>query len=99
MTLPKHYVLASTLGLALALPAGLAAQKAQGTRPVSNYQVFTLPNPLGGTASGANAINDLGWAMGFAASPANTTEAAAWIEGRMIKLAILALGTNSSVPW
>jgi len=99
MTLPKHYVLASTLGLALALPAGLAAQKAQGTRPVSNYQVFTLPNPLGGTASGANAINDLGWAMGFAASPANTTEAAAWIEGRMIKLGILPGGTNSSVPW
>ncbi|MGA8619119.1 MAG: hypothetical protein WB660_11455 [Candidatus Sulfotelmatobacter sp.] len=98
MTLPKNYVLGLTLVFALALPGGLAAQKAQ-TRHVSNYQVFTLPNTLGGTTSGANAINDLGWAMGFATSPANTTEAAAWIEGRMIKLGILPGGTNSSVPW
>jgi probable HAF family extracellular repeat protein len=83
---------------ALTLPR-VVAQKAPGARRVSNYQVFTLPNTLGGTASGANAINDLGWAMGFAASSANTTEAAAWIEGRMIKLGILPGGTNSSVPW
>jgi len=99
MKLPKQYALALTLVIALALPGGLAAQKAPQTRHVSNYQVFTLPNTLGGTASGANAINDLGWAMGFAASPTNTTEAAAWIEGRMIKLGILPGGTNSSVPW
>ena len=84
---------------ALTLPVRLAAQKAQRTRHVSNYQVFTLPNTLGGTTSGANAINDLGWAMGFAATPANTTEATAWIEGRMIKLGILPGGMNSSVPW
>ena len=98
MTLPKHYALALTLVIALALPGGLAAQKAQ-SRHVTNYQVFTLPNTLGGTTSGANAINDLGWAMGFAATPANTTEATAWIEGRMIKLGILPGGINSSVPW
>jgi probable HAF family extracellular repeat protein len=97
MTLPKYYALALTLVIALALPGALAAQKAQ--RHVTNYQVFTLPNTLGGTTSGANAINDLGWAMGFAATPANTTEATAWIEGRMIKLGILPGGTNSSVPW
>jgi len=73
MKLPKQHALALTLVIALALPGGLAAQKAPQTRHVSNYQVFTLPNTLGGTASGANAINDLGWAMGFAASPTNTT--------------------------
>jgi len=83
---------------ALTLPVRLAAQKAQ-SRHLTNYQVFTLPNTLGGTTSGANAINDLGWAMGFAATPANTTEATAWIEGKMIKLGILPGGTNSSVPW
>ncbi len=83
---------------ALTLPVRLAAQKAQ-SRHVTTYQVFTLPNTLGGSTSGANAINDLGWAMGFAATPANTTEATAWIEGRMIKLGILPGGINSSVPW
>jgi len=84
---------------ALTFPVRVASQKAPGARQLSNYRVFTLPNTLGGTASGANAINDLGWAMGFAATPANTTEAAAWIEGRMLKLGILPGGTNSSVPW
>src|SRR5271157_1843633 len=97
MTLPKYYALALTLVIALALPGALAAQKAR-SRHVTNYQVFTLPNRLGGTVSGANAINDLGWAMGFAASPANTTEAAAWIEGKMIKLGTVG-GPDSSVPW
>jgi probable HAF family extracellular repeat protein len=99
MTLPKQYALALTLVVALALPTGLAAQKKPQNRHVTNYQVFTLPNALGGTVSGANAINDLGWAMGFAASPQNTTEAAAWIEGKMIRLGILPGGKNSSVPW
>jgi probable HAF family extracellular repeat protein len=90
------YVTTIFVFAALTLPVPLAAQE---TRHVSNYQVFTLPNTLGGTAGGANAINDLGWAMGFAATPANTTEATAWIEGRMIKLGILPGGMNSSVPW
>ncbi len=93
------YITAIAVFAAPALPVRLAAQEAPQKRHVSNYQVFTLPNTLGGTTSGANAINDLGWAMGFAASPANTTEAAVWIEGRMIKLGILPGGTNSSVPW
>ena len=99
MKLPKPHALALTLVIALALPGTLAAQKAPRGRHLTNYQVFTLPNTLGGTASGANAINNLGWAMGFAASPANTLEAAAWIEGRMVKLGVLPGGKNSSVPW
>jgi probable HAF family extracellular repeat protein len=99
MKLPKPHALALTLLISLALPGTLAAQKAPRGRRLTNYQVFTLPNTLGGTASGANAINNLGWAMGFAASPANTLEAAAWIEGRMVKLGVLPGGKNSSVPW
>jgi len=98
MTLPKQYTVALTLVVTLALPGGLAAQKAPQSRPAPNYRVFTLPNTLGGTVSGANAINDLGWAMGFASSPANTTEAAAWIEGKMVKLGTVG-GPNSSVAW
>lgn len=99
VTLPKQYALALTLVVALALPGGLAAQKAPQSRHVTNYRVFTLPNTVGGTISGANAINDLGWAMGFVDSPGNTTsEAATWIEGKMIKLGTVG-GPNSSVPW
>ncbi len=99
MKLPKQHALALTLLISLALPGTLAAQKAPRGRRLTNYQVFTLPNTLGGSASGANAINNLGWAMGFAASPANTLEAAAWIEVRMVKLGVLPGGKNSSVPW
>jgi probable HAF family extracellular repeat protein len=99
MTLSKQYTLALALVIALALPGELAAQKATHERRVSNYLVFTLPNTLGGTVSGANAINDLGWAMGSAAHSGNkTSEAALWIAGRMIKLGTVG-GPNSSVPW
>ncbi len=97
MKLPKQHAL--TLTLLIALSGGLAAQKAPQGRHLTSYEVFTLPNTLGGTVSGANAINDLSWAMGFAATPQNTTEAAAWIEGRMVKLGVLPGGKNSSVPW
>jgi len=99
MTLPKPYVIALIFVIALALSGVLAAQKAPQSRRVTNYRVFTLPNSLGGTASGANAINDLGWAMGFATHSGNkTTEAALWIEGKMLKLGTVG-GPNSSVPW
>lgn len=99
MTLPKQYVLALTLVIALALPGGLAAQRAPQHRHVSNYKVFTLPNTLGGTVGAANAINNLGWVMGSADPSGNTTsEAALWIEGKMLKLGTLG-GPNSSVAW
>jgi len=99
MTLPKQYALALTLVVGFALQGGLAAQRTPVKNQVTNYRVFTLPNTEGGTISGANAINDLGWAMGFADSPGNkTSEAAVWIEGKMIKLGTVG-GPNSSVPW
>ena len=99
MNSPKQHALTLTLVIALALPGGIAAQTTSQSRHLTGYQVFTLPNSLGGTVSGANAINDLGWAMGFAATPQNTTEATAWIEDRMVKLGVLPGGRNSSVPW
>jgi probable HAF family extracellular repeat protein len=104
MTLPKHYALAltavaMTVAIALALPGGLAAQKAQAASHPSNYRVFILPNTLKGTTSAANAINDLGWAMGSADFAGNTTsEAVVWINGKMLKLGTLG-GPNSSVAW
>ena len=100
MTSAKQCALALTLvTIALTLTSRAAAQPAPQRKHVSNYQVFFLPDALGGTLSAANAINDLGWAMGFAATNGNTNlEAAAWIEGKMVKLGTLG-GPNSSVAW
>ena len=95
----KHCALAVVLVAALGLSSGLAAQSAPQKRLAKNYQVFFLPDTLGGTASGANAINDLGWAMGadFTAGNGNS-QAVAWIEGKTVKLGTLG-GPNSAVAW
>jgi probable HAF family extracellular repeat protein len=99
MRLPKQYAFTMTLVLLLVLPGELAAQTAPGTSQVTRYQVFTLPNTLGGTISAANAINDAGWIMGSADFSGNTTsEAVVWLNGRMLKLGTLG-GPNSSVAW
>jgi probable HAF family extracellular repeat protein len=95
---PKQYTLALSLIIALALPAGLAAQKAPEKAQATKYLVVAL-GTLGGTASAANAINDLGWVMGSADFPGNNTaEAVAWIDGKMQRLGTLG-GPNSSVEW
>jgi probable HAF family extracellular repeat protein len=97
MTSPKCSMLALILIVMFACAAGLSAQKAP--QQPSGYLVFALPDSLGGTASGANAINDLGWPLGFAdRSGSSSAEAVAWIEGRMVKLGTLG-GPNSSVEW
>lgn len=78
----------------------LAGDKRLDGQPVSPYLVFTLPDTLGGTVGGANAINDLGWPMGFVTTAGNTNvEAVAWIEGRMVKLGALRGGANSNIAW
>jgi probable HAF family extracellular repeat protein len=97
MTSPKHYALMLSLIVVFAFVTGLVAQRAP--HQPTGYLVFALPDSLGGTASAANAINDLGWPMGFADFSGNTTgQAVAWIEGRMVKLGTLG-GPNSSVEW
>jgi len=99
MTSTKQYTLALTLVIAFAFPGGIAAQTAPGKTQATRYQVFTLPNRLGGTVSAANAINDAGWVMGSADFSGNTTsEAVLWLNGRMLKLGTLG-GPNSSVAW
>jgi len=93
----KHSKLVLTVVVVIALATGLAAQRAP--QEPTGYLVFVLPDTLGGTASGANAVNDLGWPMGIADFSGNATgEAVAWIEGRMVKLGTLG-GPNSSVEW
>ncbi|MGC2247949.1 MAG: hypothetical protein WA609_15185 [Terriglobales bacterium] len=99
MTSVKRCTPLLTLVILLALSSVFAAQSTPQKKHVTNYQVFFLPDTLGGTVSAANAINDLGWAMGFAASTGNANlEAVAWIEGKAVKLGTLG-GPNSSVAW
>jgi probable HAF family extracellular repeat protein len=99
MTSLKQHPLTWILMIALALATGLAAQSSPQKKSIRKYQVFFFPDTLGGTTSAANAINDLGWAMGSADSAGNAnSEAVAWIEGKLVKLGTLG-GPNSSVAW
>jgi probable HAF family extracellular repeat protein len=73
---------------------------AQDTTPAASpkYRIVTL-GTLGGNTSAANSVNNLGWAMGAAYLPDNTTEhAAVWINGHRIDLGTLG-GPSSSVAW
>ena len=80
------------LALALILPSGLTAQQH------TSYLVVEL-GALGGTASGASAINNRGWVMGAANLPGDMTEhATLWIYGKTHDLGTLG-GPNSAVPW
>jgi probable HAF family extracellular repeat protein len=97
MTSPKRSTLMLIVICVFTCAASLSAQKT--AQQPTGYLVFALPDSLGGTSSGANAINDLGWPMGFADRSGNSSaEAVAWIEGRMVKLGTLG-GPNSSVEW
>jgi probable HAF family extracellular repeat protein len=78
--------------LALALPLLAGAQA------LPRYQVTALPS-LGGTASGGNSINDLGWVSGFSNLPGDaTTHATLWRHRRALDLGTLG-GPNSNVAW
>lgn len=100
MTSRKQYRMALAFVVVLLAWSGLAEDRRTPGRGGQHYKVFTLPDRLGGTAGGANAINDLGWPMGFVTTSGNANvEAAAWIEGRMVKLGPLPGGANSNVAW
>ena len=82
----------TVLALAFILPSGLTAQQR------TSYLVVEL-GTLGGTASGASAINNRGWVMGAANLPGDMTEhATLWIYGKTHDLGTLG-GPNSAVPW
>ena len=82
---------AMTLLVAMAVPARLAAQ--------SNYSAVEL-SELGGTAGGANGINDRGWITGSDNLPGDLTSVATlWINGTAIPLGTLSGGPNSTVAW
>jgi uncharacterized membrane protein len=81
-----------------AFPKGLAAQAQQEQPRQAAYLVFEL-GTLGGTVSGASAIDGRGWVMGAANLSGDTTEdATLWIYGKTHDLGTLG-GPNSAVPW
>ena len=80
---------------ALAAAVRLTAQDQQAG-PAS-YRVINLGNPLGGSSSVGNAINNLGWSMGAANLPGDTTQhAELWLQGMHLDLGTLG-GPNSAV--
>jgi probable HAF family extracellular repeat protein len=81
----------------LAVAVRLGAQDQQGPDEPSLYRVINLGNPLGGSSSAGNAMNNLGWSMGVANLPGDTTQhAELWSRGLHLDLGTLG-GPNSAV--
>ncbi len=75
-----------------------AAQAQQAKQRQTSYYLFNLGTPLGGTASGASGINNLGWIAGGANLTANATvHAVLWL-GLPLDLGTLG-GPNSNIAW
>jgi probable HAF family extracellular repeat protein len=90
--------IALIISIVVAMPLWLAARNHQHDPSQPRYIVIDL-GVSGGTASAANAINNLGWAMGSDNLLGNTTEhATVWINGQKKDLGTLG-GPSSSVPW
>ena len=86
-----------TITLVVALASSIRLD-AQGQKTPPNYTVSTL-GTLGGTASGGNSINSLGWITGFSNQAGDQTQhAALWVRGSQFDLGTLG-GPNSAVEW
>ncbi|MBV9303252.1 MAG: hypothetical protein JOY62_00380 [Acidobacteriaceae bacterium] len=90
--------IAAIIFAVLALAVRLSAQSQQESSQHATYVVHNL-GTLGGTASGANSINNIGWATGFSNRKGDKTQhAAVWIYGLKFDLGTLG-GPNSGVEW
>jgi probable HAF family extracellular repeat protein len=91
------YMMAIILCGALAVVVQVGAQNQEGSTSPAPYRVINLGNPLGGTSSIGNAMNNLGWAMGTSNLPGDTTQhAELWLPGLHLDLGTLG-GPNSGV--
>src|SRR5215472_722568 len=89
-----EWLAAIAIFAAIAMPAQLGAQ----TSTPPSYSVAVL-GTLDGTISGANSVNNLGWATGFSHLAANRSQhAVLWTAGGLTDLGTLG-GDNSSVAW
>lgn len=90
-------MMAMILCSVLAAGVRVGAQDQQGSTGTARYRVINLGNPLGGTSSIGNAMNDLGWAMGTSNLAGDTTQhAEIWLPGLHLDLGTLG-GPNSAV--
>lgn len=72
--------------------------RAMGKQGFSHYYVIRL-GTLGGSASSANSVNDLGWIGGLSKIGGNAAiHAALWLKGRKVNLGTLG-GPNSALGW
>jgi probable HAF family extracellular repeat protein len=79
----------------LAVAVRLTAQDQQGGP--ARYRIINLGNPLGGSSSAGNAMNNLGWSTGVANLPGDATQhAELWLRGLHLDLGTLG-GPNSAV--
>jgi len=95
---PRYTILMTILTL-IAAPTLLRGQAITESPGAHHYRVFSLGEPRGGSASGAAAINDLGWVAGDANLQGDATQhAELWIFGHPLDLGTLG-GPNSAVLW
>jgi len=89
--------MALLVAMTLSLP--LAAQDQPDHSGRSRYRVVNLGIPLGGSAAGAAAINNLGWVAGDSNLTGDATQhAELWVYGYPIDMGTLG-GPNSAVLW
>jgi probable HAF family extracellular repeat protein len=90
---------AVALFVALTVPLLLAAQAQPEGHGETRYRVVSLGMPLGGSASGAAAINNLGWVAGDSNLSGDTSQhAELWLYGYPVDLGTLG-GPSSAVLW
>jgi probable HAF family extracellular repeat protein len=90
-------MMAIVLCSALSVGVGVGAQDQPRSSGIARYRVINLGNPLGGTSSIGNAMNDLGWGLGTSNLPGDTTQhAELWLPGLHLDLGTLG-GPNSAV--
>ena len=93
------YVAATAFLVALAVPVRFTAQNIDQDDHRPMYRVFNLGMPLGGSASAAASINNLGWIAGDSNLTGDATQhAVVWIFGFPLNLGTLG-GPNSAVLW
>jgi probable HAF family extracellular repeat protein len=89
----------AALALFAVLVASASAQSQAGNKDDTQYRVFNLGNPLGGSSSSDNGVNDLGFSAGQANLAGDTTmHAVLWRLGWPLDLGTLG-GPNSAVLW
>lgn len=93
----RNCTMMAALFAVLAVAVRVGAQDQQGADGPALYRVINLGNPLGGSSSAGNAMNNLGWSMGVANLPGDTTQhAELWLRGLHLDLGTLG-GPNSAV--